>query len=201
MPSRCAGLAPPASLLQHASPLHPALPACGFLLGACGAAGRGRLRAVQQQLGGACMLCFPRLPYAAAVALIFRCPYPWTDSNHAPPTPPAHHRCCGLTATHAHRNDSLTHTHMLLRPAVQGMREDFIVVHLQEPCSYCRQYMNGGMRCAGRASLPTAPVANCSSSLCVCVCVWFGGCSSAVPSSACCSPHRQAANGPGFKLV
>lgn len=27
------------------------------------------------------------------------------------------------------------------------MREDFIVVHLQEPCSFCREYMSGGMRC------------------------------------------------------
>jgi E1A/CREB-binding protein len=33
-----------------------------------------------------------------------------------------------------------------LGDAIQGMREDFIVVHLQEPCSFCREYMSGGMR-------------------------------------------------------
>ena len=26
------------------------------------------------------------------------------------------------------------------------MREDFIVVHFQEPCSSCRAYMSGGVR-------------------------------------------------------
>lgn len=30
--------------------------------------------------------------------------------------------------------------------AAQGMREDFIVVHLQEPCSFCREYMSEGLR-------------------------------------------------------
>lgn len=33
------------------------------------------------------------------------------------------------------------------------MREDFIVVHLQEPCSYCREYMSGGVRCAPGAAV------------------------------------------------
>ena len=31
---------------------------------------------------------------------------------------------------------------------VQGMKEDFIVVHLREPCSFCRKYISGSMRCA-----------------------------------------------------
>jgi len=30
----------------------------------------------------------------------------------------------------------------------QGMKEDFIVVHLREPCSFCRKYISGGLRCA-----------------------------------------------------
>ena len=27
------------------------------------------------------------------------------------------------------------------------MKEDFIVVHLREPCSFCRKYISGGLRC------------------------------------------------------
>lgn len=33
-----------------------------------------------------------------------------------------------------------------LGETIQGMREDFIVVHLQEPCSFCREYMSEGVR-------------------------------------------------------
>ena len=36
----------------------------------------------------------------------------------------------------------------------QGMKEDFIVVHLREPCSFCRKYISGGLRCAASAWLP-----------------------------------------------
>ncbi len=32
--------------------------------------------------------------------------------------------------------------------SAQGMKEDFIVVHLREPCSFCRKYISGSMRCA-----------------------------------------------------
>lgn len=35
-----------------------------------------------------------------------------------------------------------------LGDALQGMKADFIVVHLQEPCSFCRQYISEGTRCA-----------------------------------------------------
>ena len=30
-----------------------------------------------------------------------------------------------------------------LGDAIQGMKEDFIVVHLREPCSFCREYISG----------------------------------------------------------
>lgn len=33
-----------------------------------------------------------------------------------------------------------------LGDALQGMKADFIVVHLQEPCSFCRQYISDGTR-------------------------------------------------------
>lgn len=51
------------------------------------------------------------------------------------------------------------------------MREDFIVVHLQEPCSFCREYMSGGMRCVAafqfksralHACVQTVYAAHCS---------------------------------------
>lgn len=29
-----------------------------------------------------------------------------------------------------------------LGETIQGMKEDFIVVHLQEPCSFCRTYIS-----------------------------------------------------------
>ena len=35
-----------------------------------------------------------------------------------------------------------------LGDALQGMKADFIVVHLQEPCSFCRQYISDGTRSA-----------------------------------------------------
>jgi hypothetical protein len=34
-----------------------------------------------------------------------------------------------------------------LGETVQGMKEDFIVVHLQEPCSFCRCYISDENRC------------------------------------------------------
>ncbi len=34
-----------------------------------------------------------------------------------------------------------------LGETVQGMKEDFIVVHLQEPCSFCRCYISDQDRC------------------------------------------------------
>ena len=59
-----------------------------------------------------------------------------------------------------------------LGDAVQGMREDFIVVHLQEPCSFCRRYMSGGLRwgaaargMGGRGGMGAA---------CVCLCAEWG---------------------------
>lgn len=36
-----------------------------------------------------------------------------------------------------------------LGETVQGMKEDFIVVHLREPCSYCRSYISDSNRCGG----------------------------------------------------
>lgn len=33
-----------------------------------------------------------------------------------------------------------------LADIIQGMKEDFIVVHLQEPCSFCREYISDGNR-------------------------------------------------------
>ncbi|KAK9824572.1 hypothetical protein WJX72_011411 [[Myrmecia] bisecta] len=33
-----------------------------------------------------------------------------------------------------------------LGEVIQGMKDDFIVVHLQEPCSFCREYISGGER-------------------------------------------------------
>ena len=40
--------------------------------------------------------------------------------------------------------------HVMSRIAevIQGMKEDFIVVHLQEPCSFCRCYISDALRCA-----------------------------------------------------
>ena len=40
--------------------------------------------------------------------------------------------------------------HVMTRIAevIQGMKEDFIVVHLQEPCSFCRAYISDAPRCA-----------------------------------------------------
>ena len=29
---------------------------------------------------------------------------------------------------------------------IQGMKEDFIVVHLREPCSFCRKYISNSTR-------------------------------------------------------
>ena len=76
---------------------------------------------------------------------------------------------------------------------LQGMKEDFIVVHMREPCSYCRRYIDGetryyhpnppqasaahpacgwggtvGERCACGGGLWAGTV-------CVCVCVFGGG--------------------------
>lgn len=39
-----------------------------------------------------------------------------------------------------------------LGETIQGMKEDFIVVHLQEPCSFCRTYISD----ADRSSPPSA---------------------------------------------
>ena len=33
-----------------------------------------------------------------------------------------------------------------LGETIQGMKEDFIVVHLQEPCSFCRTYISDANR-------------------------------------------------------
>ena len=46
-----------------------------------------------------------------------------------------------------------------LGDTIAGMRADFIVVHLQEPCSFCRGYISGAPRCAHG---PHAPVASCT---------------------------------------
>lgn len=44
--------------------------------------------------------------------------------------------------------DELPGTQLLTRlgETIQGMKEDFIVVHLYESCSHCRAYINDGMR-------------------------------------------------------
>ena len=36
-----------------------------------------------------------------------------------------------------------------LGDVINSMREDFIVVHLSEPCSYCRCYISGSNRYPG----------------------------------------------------
>ncbi len=36
-----------------------------------------------------------------------------------------------------------------LGEVIQGMKDDFIVVHLQEPCSLCREYISDAPRSAG----------------------------------------------------
>jgi len=48
--------------------------------------------------------------------------------------------------------------HVMTRIAevIQGMKEDFIVVHLQEPCSFCRAYISDATRC-GAAPLALRP--------------------------------------------
>lgn len=33
-----------------------------------------------------------------------------------------------------------------LGEVIGGMKDDFIVVHLQEPCSLCREYISNGPR-------------------------------------------------------
>lgn len=35
-----------------------------------------------------------------------------------------------------------------LGDTISGMKADFIVVHMQEPCSFCRTYISDGTRCA-----------------------------------------------------
>lgn len=49
--------------------------------------------------------------------------------------------------------------HVMTRIAevIQGMKEDFIVVHLQEPCSFCRAYISDATRCAARPQPPGLP--------------------------------------------
>ena len=44
-----------------------------------------------------------------------------------------------------------------LGESLQSMKADFIVVHLQEPCSFCRQYISDGTRCALARALPVLP--------------------------------------------
>ena len=39
-----------------------------------------------------------------------------------------------------------------LGDVISSMREDFIVVHLAEPCSYCRSYISDAKRCAPASS-------------------------------------------------
>ena len=46
---------------------------------------------------------------------------------------------CGLNRMHADLEVCI---------GEQGMKEDFIVVHLREPCSFCRKYISGSLRCA-----------------------------------------------------
>ena len=54
-----------------------------------------------------------------------------------------------------------------LGEVIQGMKDDFIVVHLQEPCSLCREYISDAPRWAAPDTflarcLPNASCANCS---------------------------------------
>ena len=75
--------------------------------------------------------------------------------------------------------------HVMTRIAevIQGMKEDFIVVHLQEPCSFCRAYISDAPRCAAlalqqlikacrRASLWCTCRCPASSAAYVCVALW-----------------------------
>ena len=59
-----------------------------------------------------------------------------------------------------------------LGDALQGMKADFIVVHLQEPCSFCRQYISDGTRCV-LAAFPCPPPLRqewlCLKKLCECL--------------------------------
>lgn len=41
-----------------------------------------------------------------------------------------------------------------LGDVIGGMKDDFIVVHLQEPCSLCREYISDAPRCAPIANSP-----------------------------------------------
>lgn len=36
-----------------------------------------------------------------------------------------------------------------LGEVIQGMKEDFMVVHFREPCSFCRKYLSDEPRCRG----------------------------------------------------
>lgn len=38
--------------------------------------------------------------------------------------------------------------------AINNMKEDFIVAHLQEPCSFCRKYISNDFRCVCFVILP-----------------------------------------------
>jgi hypothetical protein len=52
-----------------------------------------------------------------------------------------------------------------LGETVQGMKEDFIVVHLQEPCSFCRCYISDEDRSPPLAPPPPPSAPGCFSSL------------------------------------
>lgn len=38
-----------------------------------------------------------------------------------------------------------------LGEVIQGMKEDFMVVHFREPCSFCRKYLSNEPRCGAGA--------------------------------------------------
>ncbi len=51
-----------------------------------------------------------------------------------------------------------------LGEVIQGMKDDFMVVHFREPCSFCRKYLSDEPRCALPYAAPALSWEHCSES-------------------------------------